>query len=228
MISVVIPALNAASRISLCLRAVANDDARAVIGEVLVVDGGSNDATKEIAETHGARVLSSTGGRGGQVAKGGRAATGEWLLFIHADTVLDENWVRDAREVLAQKEPVIGVFSLAFDSKGLSQKIVAAGAMARTHILRTPYGDQGVLIRRSVYEALGGYAEIPLFEDVDFIGRFVRRYGRRALVVMNARAETSAEKYERDGYFVRVGKNFLLLMQYHLGVAPEVLAEKYK
>ncbi len=227
MISVVIPTLNAEARLAAALNALVPATIAELVREVIIVDGGSSDETRAIAEGFGARVLTAPPGRGGQLAAGARAAKQDWLLFLHADTVLDDNWVAAARGFIAGQPGKAAVFTLAFDARGIAPRLVAAGAMVRTRFLSAPYGDQGLLISKADYVAAGGFADVPLMEDVDFIRRLVKAHGRSAITVLAARAVTSAARYERDGYARRVFKNALTLFRYRLGAAPEELAKDY-
>ena len=227
-VSIVIPTLNAGARLPACLGALAAGSLAGLVREAVVVDGGSADDTVKIADGFGARVMTAPPGRGGQLKAGAAAARGAWLLFLHADTVLEEGWLAEVAAFVEADDGRAGVFTLAFDAKGVAPRIVAAGAMARTRWLKSPYGDQGLLISRRLYDAVGGYGDMPLFEDVDMISRLVRHGGRGVLHVFNAKAVTSPERYERDGYAGRVLKNIWHLAQYHAGVPPEKLARSYR
>ncbi|MEE2692989.1 MAG: TIGR04283 family arsenosugar biosynthesis glycosyltransferase [Pseudomonadota bacterium] len=226
MISVVIPTLNPGGRLKRTLAALVPGAFDGLIKEVVISDGGSTDETQAIAEGAGAHFVEGARGRGAQLGAGAEAARGEWLLFLHADTVLEESWMEEARAAMSEPGRA-GVFTLAFDAQGFAPRLVAAGAMLRTRLFAAPYGDQGLLISRRLYDEIGGYAPLPLFEDVDLIRRLVRSKGRRALRVMKSKAITAADRYERDGYLGRVLKNAWCLMLYRFGVAPARIAEIY-
>lgn len=224
-ISVVIPSLNAAETLPATLAALAPAAVEGLVREVILVDGGSEDATRAIAEAAGARVILTAPGRGGQLAEGAAKASGDWLLFLHADTVLDSGWAAEAAAFMRGPQTSAGVFTLAFDSEGAAASIVAAGAMIRTRLFGAAYGDQGLLISRVLYDAVGGFRSLPLMEDVEFLDR-LRKHGR--FVVFRARAVTSAQRYERDGYLKRVLKNLWCISMYRFGVAPERIAAFYR
>ncbi|MCA8888253.1 MAG: TIGR04283 family arsenosugar biosynthesis glycosyltransferase [Parvularculaceae bacterium] len=227
-ISVVIPTLNAGRGLAGALAALVPAALDGLVCEAVVSDGGSDDETLAIADDAGARIVSGENGRGAQLARGAAAARGGWLLFLHADTVLEPGWAGQASAFMNADADRAAVFSLAFADEGFGARAVAAGAMLRTRLLRSPYGDQGLLISRRHYDAIGGYCDMPLFEDVDIIDRIVRRGGRSAIAVLPAKAVTSPARYRRDGYAARVARNFWCLAQYRLGVAPEKIVAAYK
>lgn len=227
-LSVIIPALNAGAGLAACLAALVDGAVAGLVREVVVADGGSTDDTVEIAERAGAAVVSCATGRGPQLISGAAVASGEWLMFIHADTILGGGWVGEVAGFIQANGPRAGVFTLRFDEKGLAPSLVAAGAMLRTRALRAPYGDQGLLISRALYDALGGYRPMPLFEDLDLIDRLVRSEGARALHVFATHAITSAVRYRAGGYARRVVKNAVCLTMYRLGVAPERILAFYR
>lgn len=224
-LSVIIPTLNAAGELARALAALAPAAIGGLVREVIVVDGGSSDATREIAEAAGARVMMTAPGRGGQLAKGADAARGEWFLFLHADTVLASEWADETSALIAGDRRRAGVFTLAFDARGVAPRLVAAGAMIRTRLFGVPYGDQGLLVSRDHYYAAGGFRPMPLMEDVEFVDR-LRRHGK--IRVLKSRATTSARRYERDGYLARVCKNSCCIIMHRLGVAPEKIAAFYE
>lgn len=224
-LSVVIPTLNAAAALPGCLAALAEARRRGLVTQVLVVDGGSRDATVTLAAAQGAGVLSAPPGRGGQLAAGAAVADGDWLLFLHADTRLAPGW--DAAVAAFMTDPAAGtcagVFRLAFDEESRAAARTAALANWRTRRLGLPYGDQGLLIPRALYQAVGGFGDMPLMEDV----ALARRLGRARLCVLPATAVTSAARYRRDGWWARSLRNLTILSLYLLGLPPRTLKRLY-
>jgi rSAM/selenodomain-associated transferase 2 len=223
MLDIVIPTLNAADTIARTLSAVSA--ARGVWPcRVVVCDGGSRDDTAAIARRLGAQVVLAAAGRGGQLATGA-AGEGDWLLFLHADTVLSPGWVTAADKFMGLRtsHESAGYFRLRFDSDSPRARIVERMAAWRCQTLGLPYGDQGLLIKRAFYDRIGGYRALPLMEDVDL----ARRIGRRRLVALDAEALTSAARYERDGWTLRPLRNLTCLSLFALGVPPHLIARLY-
>ena len=163
-ISVVIPTLNAGESLPGCLAALGEGLQAGLIRELIVSDGGSDDATLEISEAAGAVLIEGMPSRGGQLRRGAGAAQGAWFLFLHADSWLAPGWSEAA---LAHMESdKAGYFRLRFDRGGLPGRVVAGWANLRSRLFGLPFGDQGLLIPRDLYDALGGYPDIPLMEDV--------------------------------------------------------------
>lgn len=196
-----------------------------LLREVVIADGGSTDATCAIAEEMGAKVVSAPRGRAPQLIAGaGAAAKGRWLLFLHADTVLSGDWTDAALAVLrAGDEARAAAFTLAFDEDSPAARRTAGLANWRARALGLPYGDQGLLVSRAAYDALGGYRDLPLMEDVDL----VRRIGARRLTILDAVATTSAARYRRDGWLRRSLANIALVTLFHLGADPAWLKKLY-
>ena len=225
-LSVVIPTLDAADGLARTLASLGDANAGGLVREVVVTDGGSTDATLAIADEAGCRVVTGPPGRGGQLSRGAEATRGHWLMFLHADTVLEAGWAQDVGDLIAARWSA-GVFRQAFRGRGAWPAAVSMGANVRTWAMRLPYGDQGLVIARAHYARVGGHASVPLFEDVGLVRRIVAEGGRRSLRVMRARALTSPERYDRDGYARRVWRNQKLMGAYLLGAAEADLAARY-
>jgi rSAM/selenodomain-associated transferase 2 len=218
-VSVIIPALNAAQQLPKTLASCAG--AR----EIIIVDGGSCDETVAKAAQSGARVLISPRGRGIQLQRGALQARGQWLLFLHADTVLRDPWREAVRAFIAEpaNRERAATFQFALDDPGPRARRLERAVAWRVRALGLPYGDQGLLVHRAFYHALGGFPAWPLMEDVEL----VRRIGRRRLCVLGACAHTSAERWQREGWHRRSGRNLGCLALYFIGVPPKVLAKLY-
>jgi rSAM/selenodomain-associated transferase 2 len=224
-LSVVIPVLDAAAALPSCLEALAEARQNGLLREIIVVDGGSRDGSRDVAAAHGATVVRALPGRGLQLATGAAAADGDWLLFLHADTVPRPRWSGAAAAFLgdpANRERA-AYFSLAFDDPSPAARRLERAVRLRCRILALPYGDQGLLIAAEFYRSLGGFRPLPLMEDVDL----VRRIGRPRLRALAVTATTSAVRYRRDGYATRSLRNLACLSLYLLGVPSRLIRRLY-
>lgn len=223
-LSIVIPALNAGAHLGETIAALA-EARRAMRLEIIVVDGGSEDDTRARAASAGATVVDAPRGRGVQLAAGAKRASGRWLLFLHADTTLAPSWSSAVSSFIRAEGNThrAAYFTLALDDASRAARRVEALANWRARALGLPYGDQGLLMSREMYDALGGYRELPIMEDVDM----VRRIGKARLIELPVAATTSAARYRRDGYVVRPIRNLSLLTLYFLGVSPHRLVRLY-
>ena len=223
VLSVIVPALNAESDLPLCLESLMPGLSAGLIREVVLVDGGSEDATPLIAEETGCRLVTSAPGRARQLRMGAETARGDWLLFLHADTALSRDWTERVDTHIRERPDKAAAFTLAFRSDASAARWLASRANRRTRWFGLPYGDQGLLISRQLYEEIGGYPDQPLMEDV----ALVRAVGKSRLSLLSAEARTSAAKYERDGWRRRAYRNAWLLVRYLMGARPERLARDY-
>jgi len=227
-VSVIVPALDEADVLPRTLRA-----ARAAFGpsaELVVVDGGSEDGTPAAAEGL-ARVVRSAPGRGRQQNAGVRASRGEALVFLHADTIVEERAGSDLERALSDPRTAGGCLRFALPARpgsGSLQRaadaLLEAAVRARTRLFRSATGDQVIFARRSAFEAAGGFPDYPLFEDVDLVRR-LRREGR--FRVLPARATTSGRRWEERGWLRTVLLHLALRGAFHLGVPAWRLAAWY-
>jgi len=228
MISVVIPTLNAEVTLPDTLSALIPASVDGLVREVIVVDGGSKDRTREIADWAGADVIAAGPGRGGQLAAGAAGARQPWLLFLNADTALEHGWEREASHFMEKvdKDPsrlAAAAFHFALDDEGFAPRLLEGLARLRFAVLRLPPGAQGLLIPRRLYEAVGGHRKLPAGEDVDL----ARRLGRRRIKLLRTRAVSSARSYREEGYLRRILSDQLNLARYALS-APAAGTQKLR
>lgn len=226
LLSIVIPALDAAETLGAVISAINEGASGAFAFEIIVVDGGSSDQTPAIGEGFGARVIAAPKGRGRQLIAGAAAATGDWILFLHADTRMGPGWMAAADRFVAepQNQERAAVFRFALDDGRARARRIEWLVGWRCRILALPYGDQGLLIGRAFYQALGGFKPLELMEDVDMI----RRIGRKRLRVLDVPAITSATRYRAGGYVMRPMLNLFCLGLYLVGVPPRLIAHIYR
>jgi len=212
-VSVVIPALDAAGELPATLAALGG--AR-LIREIIV----------GVAHAAGARTLVAARGRGTQLAAGAAAACGDWLLFLHADCRVAPGWQQAVEAFIMAPGATgrAGYFAFALDDRSPPARRLERIVAWRCRALALPYGDQGLLIARALYDRVGGFRTIPLMEDVDL----VRRLGRRRLAPLGAPLYASARRYRRDGYVGRMLRNLLCLSLYFMRVPPRRIARLYR
>ncbi len=217
-IAVVIPVLNAGPGLDQILEMLA---CRLVV-EIIVVDGGS--IIPPVLKYSLARLISAPRGRGFQLSAGVEAAGQDWLLLLHADTMLQPGWQAAARTHMASGPERAGYFQFKLDDASSQARRLERRVAWRCRALALPYGDQGLLIHRSLLAAIGGIPLLPLMEDVEM----VRRLGRARLAMLNATALTSAERWRREGWRYRSIRNLLCLALYYLGVPPHRILRFYR
>jgi rSAM/selenodomain-associated transferase 2 len=221
-VSVIIPTLNAADTLAAVVEQL---KATLIVKEIIIVDGGSSDGSFCIERWAGARVIAAPRGRGIQLAAGAGAAASDWLLFLHADCRLGWGWNAAIADFLAAPGATgrAGYFDFALDDDAPAARRLERIVAWRCRVLALPYGDQGLLIARSLYRAVGGFAPLPLMEDVDL----VRRLGRRRLARIGAQCISSPRRYRREGYWRRPLRNLFCLSLYFAGVSPHRIVRLY-
>ncbi len=220
-LSVVIAARNEAPRLPLLLADLAAG--AELVGEILVVDGASSDATARVAALAGAQVLACPPGRGRQLALGVAASSGGWLLLLHADARLGSGWQRALRRALGGGEQA-WFFQLAIDGPGLTLRLVEWGVALRSRCRQLPYGDQGLLLPRALLERAGGVRPLPLMEDLELVLR-LRRLSR--LRGLDACLRVDGRRWRALGVWQTALTNARLRRAWRRGMAPEQLAERY-
>lgn len=219
-VSVIVPVLNEENTIGQTLAALQATPA----DEVLVVDGGSTDRTRAVAEQAGATVLSAARGRARQMNCGAGRTSGEALLFLHADTRLPATAMEDIRAALSQPQCVGGRFDVELDSSRWVLRVVGRMISLRSRLTKVATGEQAMFVRREVFQELGGFPEIPLMEDIAF-SRVLKRKGRVAC--LKSRVVTSARRWETEGVWRTIFKMWGLKMLYLAGISPLRLKRYY-
>lgn len=229
MISIIIPVLNEAGTLPATL---ANIQTAGNV-EVIVVDGGSQDSTIQIAQSLGVKVLSAPAGRACQMNVGAKAATGNILLFLHADTRLPPGFDAMVAGALfaassgktAAKPPIAGAFELRIDASPRSLRLIESGVNWRSRWFQMPYGDQAIFLKTEVFHDIGGFPELPIMEDFELMRR-LRRFGR--IVIIPVPVLTSGRRWLRLGVFKTTLINQIAIIAYLLGVPPEQIAYWYR
>jgi len=228
MISVIIAAHNSETTLAPVLAALVPSAIGGLVRQVIVVDGGSTDQTATIADLAGADVVACKSSRARQMAQGAAHARFPWLLFLHADTVLEEGWERSATAFMrgvdrGERAPAAGAFTLRLDAKGLAPRLSERLVHWRCKLWRTPDGDHGLLIPRALFDSVGGYRDLPMLEDVDL----ARRLGRRRLAMLEAQAVTSPnDRRPEDSIWLSLRHQSCRAL-FSLGVPAEVIARLY-
>lgn len=222
-ITVIIPTLNAEGTLTQCLTALIEGLPAGLIREVIISDGGSTDATSKIADATGADIVTGAASRGGQLRRGAAVARGQWLMVLHADTVLDPGWSQVVAAHMERPDAGPAFFQLSFRATGIMPACVSGWANLRARVFGLPYGDQGLLLRTTDYVKAGGYPDQPLMEDVALV-----RALKKPLTPLPVKAVTSAERYQKSGWIRRGCRNLWTLARYFAGADPKVLAQAYR
>jgi len=224
MVSVVVPLLGDRGHASRLLRQVPVDPRV----EVIVAEAGEEPVhPDDLAGLSSGRddvtLIHAVRGRARQMNAGAALARGEWLLFLHADSVLPDGWL-EAFAAVASPSVAGGWFRFALDDAAWQARAIERGVALRVRLFRLPYGDQGIFVSRRAWTALGGFRDMPLMEDVDLVRRLVRL---GPVVEVPHAIVTSARRWRRDGWLRRSARNVTLLALYFSGVPAERLARWY-
>ncbi|MCT7952050.1 TIGR04283 family arsenosugar biosynthesis glycosyltransferase [Ancylothrix sp. C2] len=220
-ISIIIPVLNEAGIIAKTI----NSTQTGQNIEIIVSDGGSADSTAEIAKKAGAKVINSPKGRALQMNAGVSIATGEILLFLHADTVLSPGYDSMIRQALQQTQTVAGAFELQIDGLHPGLRMVETAVNWRSRWLQMPYGDQAIFMPTQLFKQLGGFPEMPIMEDFAMIQK-LQRQGKINIVKLPVL--TSDRRWHKNGILKTTAINQLVILGYFLGVPPASLADWYR
>jgi rSAM/selenodomain-associated transferase 2 len=192
--------------------------------EIIVVDGGSSDASVAIARPLCSMLIIAPRGRARQMNAGAGASHGDALVFVHADTIVPRTFARDIAAALSDPAVVGGRFDVKLDAPDLPYRIIGAMISLRSRISRTGTGDQAIFVRREVFDRLGGFPELDLCEDLEF-SRRLKRAGR--IACLRTRVTTSARRWNRDGLVRTVIRMWMIRAMYLMGVPPARLKRMY-
>ena len=221
-ISIVIPTLNEASNLPLLLSDLSIIHKK---GEILIVDCGSEDKTIDLANIYGAKVFrSKEKNRGLQLNIGAKNSQGEWLIFLHADTRLTHDWLIKIKSVLKREKKYIYYFKFKINNKKKIYRILEILVNFRSRYLKQPYGDQGLIIHKSIYFKNNGFKKIPLMEDVDF---FRRLKNKKNLKQLNLSISTSSRKWGRTNIFLQGLKNWNFRRRWLKGESTKSIYSDY-
>ncbi len=220
-ISVIIPTLNESHVIRNTFESIQN-----ISGiEILVVDGGSVDDTVHIAQTYNVQIFHSPPGRACQMNKGASVANGQILVFLHADTLLPKGFEQHIRSLVSRPKFVAGAFQLRIDSASYSLRIIEKVANWRSRHLQMPYGDQAIFIEKKRFLDMGGFPNLPIMEDFEFI-RQLRSQGQ--IVIAPVAVITSERRWKRLGILRTTLINQIMILAFHIGIDPLRLALWYR
>jgi rSAM/selenodomain-associated transferase 2 len=222
--SIIIPVLNEAGQINSLIEQLRNQKHNSFY-EIIVVDGDPDGSTIRDIQDLDVKAITTDKGRGKQMNAGAAIASGEILIFLHADTTLPENALGKINRTLLNPDYVGGAFDLKIDSDRLFLRYISVRASLRSRWNRIPYGDQAIFIRKKYFDHIGGFKEIQLMEDVDLMQR-IKKDGKKIFILPD-KVITSARRWESDGVFYTTIRNQILVRLFYLGISPKRLAKYY-
>ena len=221
ILSIIIPTLNESKSLPLLL----SDLSELRNSEILVIDSFSKDKTREIASIYGARFYQlNQKNRGLQMNFGAKKATGKWLLFIHADSRLKENWSEEINLIMQNNFPIIYFFKFKINNQKKIYRLLEFFVNMRCFFFKDPYGDQGLLIEKNKYLKNEGFKKIPLMEDIEFIKRIKKR---EVLVCLKNSIYTSSRKWDQNNFFIQSFKNWKLRKRWLRGDPIDLIYKDY-
>ena len=221
-VSIIIPTINEANNLPLLLSDLSTIQK---VGEIIIVDCGSKDKTIDIANIYGAKVYKSKErNRGLQLDLGAKNSKGEWLIFLHADTRLTNDWLIKIKSVFKEDKNFIYNFKFKINNKKKIYRVLEILVNFRSRYLKQPYGDQGLIIHKSIYLKNNGFRKIPLMEDVDF---FRRLKNKEDLKQLNLPIFTSSRKWERTNIFLQAIKNWNFRRRWLKGESTKSIYSEY-
>lgn len=225
-ISVIVPTRDEEENIGQAISHIKRSSDRDGI-EIIVADGHSADRTVEVAQGIADKVIrASQAGRASQMQEGARAASGDLLLFLHADTTLPADWKEElTRAWSCREKPAATAFTLGFDSEGPFYRLIARAANLRTALTGVPHGDQAIAVNREAFLRIGGFPPVPLMEEYLLIAK-LRPLGR--IVILPGKVATSVRRYEKNGRLFNALRNAAITVLFYLGVPPRLLARLYR
>jgi rSAM/selenodomain-associated transferase 2/rSAM/selenodomain-associated transferase 1 len=220
-VSIIIPALNEAVHIAASIASARHGQPH----EIIVADGGSTDGTADLAREAGAIIINSSPGRARQMNAGAARAAGNSFLFLHSDTLLPPDYLPTVPETLSRPGVAAGAFRFCVGEDFAGKALVEWGINLRSRCRQMPYGDQAIFLRRALFEEMGGFADMPFLEDIEFVHR-LRKRGR--IELLPAAIITSGRRWQQHGVLRTTLFNQLVLSGYSLGVSPATLARFYR
>lgn len=220
IISVIIPTLNEETNIADTIKSITAPSV-----EIIVCDGGSTDATRKIAKKHGAIVVESERGRGFQQNKGTAIAKAAILLFLHADTLLPKNFLKEVFKILSTSGTSAGAFRLKISGSNQALNIVQFFTNLRSIFFQLPYGDQAIFVKKNLFQKVGGFPDITIMEDYVLV-RKLKKHGR--ILISPCSVITSGRRWDTIGYLKTLIINQLMIISYHMNVKIERLENLYK